>query len=286
MDETQTAPAAATAPDTAPEQPKESWGSLLRFFLYLILGALILRSFVIAPFSIPSGSMLPTLMIGDYLFIAKWPYGYSRYSLPFGIGGFDGRVPAGMPARGDVIVFHYPGPQNEDYVKRVIGLPGDTIAVRGGVVILNGTPLARRRIADFAMTVSPNSPCRGAPEAVRRVPTPDGSETCLYPRYRETLPDGRSYDVIDQIGDGIGDEYAEITVPADRLFVMGDNRDDSMDSRFEAGTGPNAGVGLLPAENVIGRALIDFWSTDGTAEWIKPWTWFSAARGDRIGGTY
>ena len=122
MEETQTAPAAAAASDTAPEQPKESWGSLLRFFLYLILGALILRSFIVAPFSIPSGSMLPTLMIGDYLFIAKWPYGYSRYSLPFGIGGFDGRVPAGMPERGDVIVFHYPGPQNEDYVKRVIGL--------------------------------------------------------------------------------------------------------------------------------------------------------------------
>lgn len=286
MEDAQPAAAPATAPAKAPAKPKESWWATLRFFLYLFAGALVLRSLVIAPFSIPSGSMLPTLMIGDYLFIAKWPYGYSRYSLPFGIASFGGRVPAGLPARGDVIVFRYPGPQNEDYVKRVIGLPGDTIAVRGGIVILNGAPVPRRRIADFPMTISPNSPCRGAEGAVRRAAGPDGTETCLYPRYRETLPGGRGYDVIDQIGDGIGDDFAEITVPADRLFVMGDNRDDSMDSRFEAGTGPNAGVGLLPVENVLGRGLVDFWSTDGSVEWLKPWTWVSATRWGRIGGTY
>lgn len=286
MEDPQPGPAAAPAPDAAPEKPKESWWATFRFLLYLFVGAILLRSLVVAPFSIPSGSMLPTLMIGDYLFIAKWPYGYSRHSLPFGIAGFEGRIPAGLPDRGDVVVFRYPGPQDEDYVKRVIGLPGDTIEVRDGIVILNGAPLERRRIADFAMPVSPNSPCRGADGAVRLVPAADGTELCLYPRYRETLPGGRAYDVIDQIGDSIGDTFGPIVVPQDRLFVMGDNRDDSMDSRFEAGTGPNAGVGLLPIDNVLGEALIDFWSTDGSAEWLKPWTWFSAARWNRVGGTY
>jgi len=280
MEDAQPSEAAAPA---APEKPKESWWDTIRFFLYLFVGALLLRTFVIAPFSIPSGSMLPTLMIGDYLFIAKWPYGYSHHSLPFGIGGFEGRVPSGLPDRGDVVVFRYPGPRNEDYVKRVIGLPGDTIEVRGGVVILNGAPAERRRIADYAMTISPNSPCRGAPDAIRRVSGADGGQLCLYPRYRETLPGGRSYDIIDQIPDGEADDFGPIVVPEGRLFVMGDNRDDSMDSRFDAS---REGVGLLPVENVLGEALVAFWSTDGSAEWAKPWTWFSAARWSRVGGTY
>ncbi len=279
MEDAQPSEAAAAAP----EKPKESWWDTIRFLLYLFVGALLLRTLVIAPFSIPSGSMLPTLMIGDYLFIAKWPYGYSRHSLPFGIGGFEGRVPAGLPDRGDVVVFRYPGPRNEDYVKRVIGLPGDTIEVRGGVVILNGAAAERRRIADYAMTISPNSPCRGAPDAIRRVSGADGGQLCLYPRYRETLPGGRSYDIIDQIPDGEADDFGPIVVPEGRLFVMGDNRDDSMDSRFDV---LREGVGLLPVENVLGEALIAFWSTDGSAEWAKPWTWFSAARWSRVGGTY
>ena len=281
MDDAEPSPPAAQA--AAPAKRQESWWETVRFLLYLFVGALVLRTLIVAPFSIPSGSMLPNLMIGDYLFIAKWPYGYSRHSLPFGIGGFDGRIPAGMPERGDVVVFRYPGPQNEDYVKRVIGLPGDRIAVRGGIVILNGTPLVRRRIADYAMEISANSPCRGAAEAVRTVAGADGRRLCLYPRYRETMPDGRGYDVIDQIGDGLGDDFATITVPVGHLFVMGDNRDDSMDSRFAT---TQQGVGLLPVENVLGEALINFWSTDGSAEWVKPWTWFSAARWGRIGGTY
>lgn len=271
--------------EAPPEKRKESWWDTLRFLLYLFLGAVLLRSLVIAPFSIPSGSMLPNLMIGDYLFISKWPYGYSRYSLPFDMG-FGGRVPSGLPDRGDIVVFRYPGPRNEDYVKRVIGLPGDTIEVRGGIVILNGAPVERRRIADYAMEISPNSPCRGAPDVVRRVAGADGRQLCLFPRFRETLPGGRGYEIIDQIPDGEGDDFAAITIPEGRLFVMGDNRDDSMDSRFAAGDGPNAGVGLLPIENLLGEAMIAFWSTDGSAEWLKPWTWFSAARWSRVGRTY
>ena len=271
------------APEAAPEAPRtESWWSTVRFLLLLFLGALALRTFIIAPFSIPSGSMLPRLMVGDYLFISKWSYGYSRYSFPFGIIGFEGRIFGDLPARGDVVVFHYPGAGNSDYVKRVIGRPGDTIEVRGGVVILTGRPLPRERIADVAIPVSPNSPCRGATGAVRTLPAEGGGSICAIPRFRETLPDGTSYDVLDQVTDSPADTFGPVTVPEGRLFVMGDNRDDSEDSRFPIEAG---GVGLLPVENLLGRVLVTFWSTDGSAEWIKPWTWFTAARWSRIGRT-
>jgi signal peptidase I len=270
------------APAAGPAPRKESWGSLLRFLLLLFLAALALRTFILAPFSIPSGSMLPRLMIGDYLFIAKWPYGYSRYAFPWGLLGFQGRVFGGLPDRGDVVVFHYPGGGNQDYVKRVIGLPGDRIEVRQGVVVLNGRPLPRERVADVAIAVSPNSPCHGvSPGAVRSLQA--GSEAvCAIPRFRETLPDGTSYDVLDQVMNGPGDNFGAIVVPEGQLFVMGDNRDDSLDSRFPTSVG---GVGLLPVDNLLGRVLVAFWSTDGSAEWIKPWTWFTAARWGRIGRT-
>jgi signal peptidase I len=250
--------------------------------LVLFVLALLIRSCVAAPFSIPSGSMLPRLFVGDYLFVSKWSYGYSRYSIPFGLFGFRGRLLGGMPERGDVVVFRYPGAREDDLVKRVIGLPGDTIEIRSGTVVLNGAALPRRRIADFAMPISPNSPCHGAPGAVRTAPADDGALLCLFVRFRETLPGGRSYDVLDQVVNGEGDSFGPVTVPQGHLFVMGDNRDDSLDSRFPTAVG---GVGLLPIDNVIGRVLINFWSTDGSAAWLKPWTWFSAARWDRIGRT-
>jgi signal peptidase I len=280
--ETASPPPAPESADThAPAQKKESWWGTVRFLLLVFLGAVILRSFIVAPFSIPSGSMLPRLMIGDYLFVSKWSYGYSRYSFPFGLLSFGGRVPSGLPDRGDVVVFRYPDGGDDDFVKRVIGLPGDTIEVRGGIVILNGTPLRRERIEDYAVPITPNSPCRGVAEgsAVRR-PGADGTPVCAYPRFRETMPDGTSYDVLDQIGDSEGDEFDAFTVPAGHLFVMGDNRDDSLDSRFAVEQG---GVGLLPIDNLLGEVLVTFWSTDGSAEWLKPWTWFSAARWGRLG---
>jgi len=264
---------------------KDSWWGTVRFLLLLFVAALVIRSFVAAPFSIPSSSMLPRLMVGDYLFVSKWSYGFSRYSVPFGIIGFRGRIFGGLPARGDVVVFRHPG-GGEDLVKRVIGLPGDTIEVRQGVVLLNGRPLARQRIADFAMPVSPNSPCRGVvPGAVRGVPGEHGETLCVIPRFRETLPGGRSYEVLDQVVNGEGDSYGPITVPEGNVFVMGDNRDDSLDSRFDRRRPINPGVGLLPLDNLIGRVLITFWSTDGAAAWLRPWTWFSAARWNRIGRT-
>ena len=289
------APAADGAAPTPPARPvkvkkEESWWDTFRFLLYLFLGAVLLRTFLFAPFSIPSGSMLPNLYVGDYLFVSKWSYGYSRYSFPFHPINFQGRVLGGVPERGDVVVFRHPT-TGEDWVKRVIGLPGDTIEVREGQVILNGQAVPRQQIDPFDLPVSPNSPCRAAQSvrvdpagselAVREEGRPDGRH-CLYPRFRETLPGGRTYEVLDQ-GESIGDNFGPITVPAGHLFMMGDNRDDSMDSRFPT---DQLGVGFLPIDNALGRATIGFWSTDGSAEWIKPWTWFSAARWSRIGMTW
>lgn len=254
-----------------------------RFLAVVFLSAVVLRSFVAAPFVIPSGSMLPRMMIGDYLFVAKWPYGFSRYSMPFGLGDFEGRYLGGRPERGDVAVFREPGGSEDDYVKRIIGLPGDTVEMRGGKLYLNGAAVPKVRIADYLMPLTPNSPCRTVdPDAQRIVADADGGRYCAYSRYRETLPGGRSYQVLDQV-DGIADDRAPVRVPPAHYFLMGDNRDDSMDSRFAREAG---GVGLLQEDHLIGEALITFFSTDGSAEWLKPWTWVSAARWNRVGGTY
>lgn len=285
--ESDTEPAAgagAEAPPPAPEpEKKESWWETLRFFLYLFVAALVIRTFLFAPFSIPSSSMVPSLLVGDHLFVAKWSYGYSRYAFPFGLASFDGRLFPAMPERGDIVVFRDPAGRGHDVIKRVIGLPGDEVALRGGVVILNGTPLPRQRLADFTLAVSPNSPCPARERnGVRRLDGGDGAPVCAYPRFRETLPGGPSYEVLDQ-GRVERDDMAALTVPEGHLFVLGDNRDQSLDSRFHQTEG---GVGLLPVDNVIGRATIAFWSTDGSAEWLKPWTWFTAARWGRIGETW
>jgi len=295
-DATTATPAEGAAP-TPPAKPvkvkkekkEETWWDTIRFLLWLFLAAVVLRTFLFAPFSIPSASMMPNLLVGDYLFVSKWSYGYSRYSFPFHPINFEGRLLGGTPERGDVVVFRHPG--GDDWVKRVIGLPGDTIEVRDGVVILNGQPIPRTQMEPFDLPVTPNSPCpteRPGIEnyGVRLTTDANGGQHCLYPRYRETLPNGRSYEVLDQGLSVPADNFANgqpITVPAGQLFVMGDNRDDSLDSRFEVAEG---GVGLLPIDNVLGRAAMGFWSTDGSASWIKPWTWFTAARWSRIGRTY
>ena len=258
---------------------KERRGGLLRLIVSVLLLAWVIRSFVFAPFSIPSGSMLPTLFIGDYVMVAKWPYGFSRVSFPWGFPSFDGRIFSSLPERGDVVVFRAPG-TNEDFIKRVIGLPGDRIEVRGGMLVINGQPIPRRQAGTFAMPVSANSPCRVVAGATPMTShTDDGGTACLYPTFQESLPGGHSYRVIDQVDNPRADNIPVTVVPEGRVFLMGDNRDDSLDSRFSIAEG---GIGFVPVENLIGRATLIFWSTDGTAEYAKPWTWFSALRGDRI----
>jgi signal peptidase I len=269
----------AAAPKRA---EKDSASSLVRFVLTLVLLAWVIRSLVFAPFYIPSSSMLPALYIGDYLVVAKWPYGFSRYSFPFGIPSFEGRIFGGLPNRGDVVVFRHPF-EDADLIKRVIGLPGDTVEVAGGKLILNGKAVAREALPPVRVPISLNSPCKIAAGATPLAVAIGGEPSCFYPAYRETLPGGPAYTVLDQIDGGPADDFAAVKVPAGHVFLMGDNRDDSADSRF---SGAEGGVGTVPIDHLIGRATVTFWSTDGGASYIKPWTWFTALRGHRVGNGY
>lgn len=265
-------------PDEASDAPRlgEGWGSFVWFMIKLLLVVLAFRTLAFSPFSIPSESMLPRLMNGDYLLAAKWPYGISRHSLPFDLPMPDGRILAQTPDRGDIVIFKHPI-DRRDYIKRVIALPGDTVSMVGGQFVLNGALVPHQRIDDALILQSANTGCEWGGELVRR---DNGKDTCRYARYRETLPGGKSYDVLD-FGMTPGDGFAPVNVPAGALFVMGDNRDNSRDSRFDAVAGD--AVGLVPQDLLVGRASIIVWSTDGSADWGRPWTWFSAARWNRIG---
>ena len=264
---------AAPAPTPAPAKPedKESLGSFAWFVFKLALAVLVFRSFVFSFYSIPTESMLPRLWNGDHFVAAKWPYGYSRWSLPFNAPLIPGQVLSDPPERGDVVVFKHPV-DKIDYIKRVIALPGDTVGMVDGQVVLNGKPLPRTRVGDFVIPLSPNTKCAwgGAESAA----------SCTYARFRETLPSGVSYDTLD-FGPTPQDNFGPTIVPQDTVFVMGDNRDNSQDSRFPAQAG--GGVGLVPQQLLTARASAMVWSTDGSAEWLKPWTWFTAARGSRMG---
>ena len=266
----------ANEPADAPPAREKEEGSFLWFLVKLVIAVLIFRSFIFSTFSIPSESMLPRLMVGDYLFTAKWPYGYSRASLPFDLPLGDGRVFGSTPERGDVVVFKHPVDRS-DYIKRVIGLPGDTIQMVNGVLHIDGQPVPKVEVADFVEPISPYNTCQRMPRfrAMR-----DGTPVCAYPQFRETLPNGVSYDVLD-FGLTPQDTTEPVVVPQGMLFLMGDNRDNSQDSRFVAS--PGGGVGLVPMENLVSRAEVIAFSTDGTASWINPISWFTAARGARIG---
>ncbi|MCE2841895.1 MAG: signal peptidase I [Novosphingobium sp.] len=268
--------------ESAPAQEEgKKEDSFLIFLLKLVVLVTLFRSLVFSPFNIPSESMLPRLVNGDYLLAAKWPYGYSRYSLPFALPLLpEERVLASPPQRGDVVIFKQPPLKELDYIKRVIGLPGDLVQMVDGQLYLNGVPAPKQRIADFEIPISPNTQCYSLQFIARR---DDGTDVCRYPRYRETLPGGRHYEVLD-LGPRFMDNTAPVLVPEGHLFLMGDNRDNSEDSRFPAE--PGRGIGLVPMDNLVGRASFMIWSTDGSVEWFKPWTWFTAARWDRLGGTF
>ena len=267
---------------SAKHESQESAWSLVRFFAFIVILTWAFRSLVAQPFDIPSGSMLPTLYIGDYLFVAKWPYGYSSYSFPLGQPHFNGRLFEHLPRRGDVVVFRHPT-ENADLIKRVIGLPGDTVAMWNGQLILNGKPVPRRKLPPMQLPVSDNSPCTVPASAVPSTVLKDGKPFCSVPAFLETLPGGPSFTTLDEVENGPADNFGPVVVPPEHLFLMGDNRDDSLDSRFPSSVG---GIGMVPVDHLIGRAMVTFWSTDGSASYLKPWTWFSALRVSRVGNGY
>jgi signal peptidase I len=267
-------------PASASQQPPRE-ENIFAFLAKLIIVVLVLRIFIFAPFSIPSESMLPGLVNGDYLVAAKWPYGFSRYSVPYGLPIIPGRVLASQPHRGDVVIFKAPPTNKEDWIKRVIGLPGDAIQMKGGVLYINGVAVPKTRIEDFEIAISPNTSCYRPVFEARNAA---GQPVCHYPQFNEVLPgdNGRPAKTIRvlDLGEFEQDNTGVFIVPEGKLFLMGDNRDNSADSRFSYERG---GIEFVPQENLVGRASIMIWSTDGSANWFLPWTWVTALRGHRIG---
>ena len=248
----------AVAPKKSSEA--DTWLELVKTLLYALVIALGIRTILFQPFNIPSGSMEATLLVGDYLFVEKFSYGYSRYSIPFGgvLPSF-GRILGSGPKPGDVVVFKMPNKESTDYgkdfIKRVIGLPGDRIQMMGGVLYINDKPVPKEYVGQYT----------GGSSCQRQGPIP---------QYRETLPNGVSYLTLDCDEHGLYDDTGVYTVPAGHYFMMGDNRDNSDDSRAE--------VGFVPAENLVGKAALRFFSIDETAVWYKPWTWPLAVRYRRM----
>ncbi len=218
----------------------------------------MIRTFLFQPFNIPSGSMENTLLIGDYLFVEKYAYGYSRYSFPWGLGplgdAWQGRIFGSAPKRGDVVVFKLPSDPSIDYIKRVIGLPGDRIQMINDRLYINDKIVPQKRVADYVETI-------------------DGYQHHV-PRYEEDLPGGKKHDILDRDPNGPADNTDVYVVPAGHYFMMGDNRDNSDDSR--------AGVGYVPAENLVGKAEFIFFSTNGKAHFWEFWEWPWTIRWKRL----
>jgi signal peptidase I len=243
-------------PPAAKAHKPDSIVEFVKTIVYAVLIALGIRTFLYEPFNIPSASMVPTLLVGDYLFVSKFSFGYSFASMPYSAKIFDGRVASSLPERGDVVVFKLPRDGKTDYIKRLVGLPGDRIQMIRGMLHINGEAAKIERVEDFLES--------------------EGGFARRVPQFVETLPGGRQHRILKLHNDGFYNNTPEYTVPPGHYFAMGDHRDNSQDSRD-----PSA-VGFVPFDNLVGRAQFLFFSTDGTASYVLPWTWFTAARYTRL----
>src|SRR6188768_3426442 len=233
---------------TSGTKSESGLGETIRVVVHALLIALVIRTFLFQPFNIPSGSMKETLLVGDYLFVSKYTYGYSYYSFPFSPPLFSGRIFGSEPTRGDIVVFRLPKDDSTDYIKRVIGLPGDRVRMIDGLLHINGQPVKRERIDDY-------------------IETEEGDRAIRVKRWRETLPNGVSYTTLDLQDNGFYDNTQEYVVPPGQFFMMGDNRDNSTDSRVLSQ------VGYVPFANLVGRAQIIFFSVaEGERAW-QFWRW-------------
>jgi signal peptidase I len=227
----------------------------IKTIVYAVAIALVVRTFLFEPFNIPSGSMKPTLLVGDYLFVSKYAYGYSRHSLPLSLPLFDGRVLESLPERGDVVVFKKPTDEATDYIKRVVGLPGDRIQVNNGRLLINDRPVELQSVGNFS--------------------EPEDANRQEIPMFVEMLPNARNHLILDMYNNGPFDNTGVYEVPERHVFAMGDNRDNSADSRARD-------VGFIPIENIVGRAEIIFFSVNGTARFWEVWKWPWSIRFERL----
>ena len=281
-----------TVPEPAAEQPapaekKEDKGSALwreiKGLLWVLLAVLAFHSFIAKPFYIPSESMMPGLLTGDRLVVTKYPYGWSWVSPSFHIiGPMKGRLFGRMPKRGDIVIVTPPGTRT-DYIKRVIGLPGDVVSMRDGTLTINGQQVKRQPLAPEMVPVDINSPCGSSADPALydfRVKAADGKMYCRVPVVRETLANGRSYETV-ELGRSPEDYFDPVTIPEGHVWLMGDNRDDSADSRVPEWNGGLGGP--VPWENIGGRAEFITFSLDGSSKWWNPISWIEALRSGRAG---
>ena len=230
------------------------FGNLKSIFIAIFI-ALLIRSFIFEPFNIPSGSMKPNLLVGDFIFVSKYSYGFSKHSLPFSIPLIPKKILSNTPERGDVVVFKTPENNRTDYIKRVIGLPGDKIEIKNGIIFINGSEILRKKLNDFIDTDNKTSNKR-----VR-----------MYNEYFFN----KEINILDITDNGIADNTQLFNVPENHFFVMGDNRDNSQDSRFIST------VGFIPYENLVGKAQFIFFSLEN-ARFLQIWKWPNSIRYERI----
>lgn len=236
-------------------KPENSFWETVKVVIQALILAGLIRTILVQPFTIPSGSMMPTLLVGDYIFVNKFAYGYSKYSLPFSPDLFSGRIFGSEPKRGDIVVFRFPPNPSIDYIKRCVGLPGDRVQMKGGVLYINGKPVPKAPDGTFDSDYS-KDPGQNIPV------------------FRETLDNGVTYDTLDESPDTLGDNTREFIVPEGHYFMMGDNRDNSADSRFD--------VGFVPAENLVGKASLIFFSLGNDTAFSEIWKWPTNMRWDRL----